>query len=94
MTLASTSETPSIFKDGKPKPAVYKIQNFFYDYYLDFDQLSKEVCCRTPEDLEDGRGLVGLRLRSLWFVDLTTRGKWEIKNFSVGYTVKAVGLPI
>ena len=94
MALASTSETPSIFKDGKLKPAVYKIQNFFYDYYLDFDQLSKEVCCRTPEELEDGRGLVRLRLRSLWFVSLTTGGKWEIKNLGVGYTVKAVGLQI
>ena len=94
MTLASTSDTPSIFKDGKPRPGIYKIKNFCYGYYLDFNQLSKEVCCRTPDELEDGRGLVRLRLRSLWFVSLTTRAKWEIKNLGIGYTVKVVGLPI
>ena len=71
MTLTSTSDATSIFKEGKLKPGIYKIQNLFAESYLDIHRHSKEVCCRPARDLEDGRGLVRLRLRFSWFVGLT-----------------------
>ncbi|KAF9783532.1 hypothetical protein BJ322DRAFT_1110426 [Thelephora terrestris] len=57
MTLKSTGDSPSIFKDGKLKPGIYKIQNLRSDTYLDIHQYSNEVCCRPAKDLEEGRGL-------------------------------------
>ena len=58
MTLKSTTDSSSIFKDGKLKPGIYKIQNLFAETYLDIHPHSKELCCRPAKDLEDGRGLV------------------------------------
>jgi len=60
MTLNSISDAPSIFKDGKLKPGIYKIQNLESETYLDIHQNSKQVCCRPAGDLEDGGGLVRL----------------------------------
>jgi len=57
MTPNSTSNSSSIFKDGKLKPGIYKIQNLYTDTYLDIHRHSKEVCCRPAKDLEDGRDL-------------------------------------
>jgi len=57
MTFNSTDSSPSIFKDGKPKPGIYKIQNLRSGTYLDIHQHSNEVCCRPAKDLEEGRGL-------------------------------------
>ena len=50
----------SIFKDGKVKPGIYKIQNQHSGTYLDVHQDSKIVCCRPAQDLKDGWGLVRL----------------------------------
>jgi len=58
MTLNSTTDSSSIFRDGKLKPGIYKIQNLFAETYLDIHLHSKKVCCRPARDLEDGRGLV------------------------------------
>jgi hypothetical protein len=60
MTLTSTGDSVSIFKDGKLKPGIYKIQNIQTDTYLDVDVPSREVCCRPAKDLGEGRGLVRL----------------------------------
>ena len=56
---------PSIFKDGKLKPGIYKIQNLCSETYLDIHRHSREVCCRPARDLEDGRGLVSPHLPSV-----------------------------
>ena len=58
MTLSSTGDSSSIFKDGKPKQGIYKIQNIFTETYLDIHRHSKELCCRPAKDLEDEGGLV------------------------------------
>ncbi|KAF9642075.1 hypothetical protein BDM02DRAFT_2708081 [Thelephora ganbajun] len=87
MTLDSNSDL-SIFKDGRLKPGIYKIQNLYAETYLDIHQHSKGVCCRPGRDLEDGRGLVRLCLPSA--IRLSDAHKWEIKTFGVGYTVRRV----
>jgi len=56
MTLNSTSDSSSIFKDGKLKPGIYKIQNIQSETYLDIRVHSREVCCRPANDLGEGRG--------------------------------------
>ena len=58
MTLNSTSDSPSIFKDGKLKPGIYKIQNINIEAYVDVEVHTREVCCRPANDLGEGRGLV------------------------------------
>jgi len=65
MTLNSTSDSSSIFKDGKLKPGIYKIQNVRFEEYLDIHRHSMELCCRPAKDLEDGRGLVSWYLSSV-----------------------------
>jgi len=62
MGLNSASDHSSILKDGKIKPGIYKIQNIYAETYLDIHQHSKQMCCRPTQDLEDGCGLVRLRL--------------------------------
>ncbi|KAF9649751.1 hypothetical protein BDM02DRAFT_1745526 [Thelephora ganbajun] len=56
MTLNSTSNTSSILEGGKLKPGIYKIQNIQTGTYLDVEVHTREVCCRPPKDLEEGRG--------------------------------------
>ncbi|KAF9648157.1 hypothetical protein BDM02DRAFT_2342502 [Thelephora ganbajun] len=53
----STSDSSSIFKDGKLKPGIYKIQNVYTETYLDIEVHSREMCCRPAKDLGEGRGL-------------------------------------
>ena len=48
----------TIFKDGKLKPGIYKFQNLYNDAYLDIHENSREMYCRPPEELKEGRGLV------------------------------------
>ena len=88
MTLNSTNASSSIFKDGRLKPGIYKIQNLYSETYLDIHQHSKQVCCRPARDLEEGRGLV--RMRPLPVARVLNTCKWEIKGFGVGYTVQRV----
>ena len=82
--------TRSIFKDGKLKPGIYKIQNLFSETYLDIHRHSREVCCRSTRDLGDGRGLVSQYLPSV--VHVSDGQKWEIKSLGGGYTVRMVSL--
>ena len=62
MTLDSTSDSPSIFEGGRVKPGVYKIQNLYHQGYLDIAEHSRELRCFPARDLENGKGLVRLRL--------------------------------
>lgn len=59
MTLTSTGNILSIFKDGKLKAGVYKIQNLYTEGYVDIHEYSRELCCRPAQDLREGRGIVG-----------------------------------
>ena len=67
VTMNSTSGSSSIFKDGRLKPGVYKIQNIQSETYLDIEVPSREVCCRPAKVLGEGRGIVSRHL-CLWFV--------------------------
>lgn len=58
MTLHSTDDASSIFKDGKLKPGIYNIQNVQTENYVDIEVHTREVCCRPAKDLGVGRGLV------------------------------------
>ena len=60
MTPNSTGESLSIFKDGKLKPGIYKIQNIQTENYVDIEVHSRELCCRPAKDLGEGRGLVSV----------------------------------
>ena len=60
MTLNSTDSSSSIFKNGKLKHGIYKIQNLCCETFLDVHHHSKQVCCRPAQNLEDGEGLVRL----------------------------------
>jgi len=55
---STTSDSLSIFKDGKLKPGIYKIQNLRAQTYMDVHEHLREVCCRPATALEEGRGFV------------------------------------
>ena len=57
LTLHTMTST-SIFKDGKLKPGIYKIQNAASNTYVDIREHPKELCCR-PATLLEGKGRVG-----------------------------------
>ena len=57
MTLTSTNESESVFRDGKIKPGIYKIQNIVGQTYVDIREHTKELCGRPAAALE-GKGLV------------------------------------
>jgi hypothetical protein len=48
----------SLFKDGKLRPGIYKIQNIVGQTYADIRDHTKELCGRPATALE-GKGLVG-----------------------------------
>ena len=58
MAFTSTSDSLSIFKDGKLKPGIYKIQSLYIEAFLDVEEHSREIYCHPFQDLRDGRGLV------------------------------------
>ena len=59
MTPTSTSNSSSIFQDGKLKPGIYKIQNLHNDAFLDIhEHPARELHLRPAQDLREGRGLV------------------------------------
>lgn len=83
-----TSVPLSIFKDGKLKPGIYKIQNLYSQTYMDVEERSREVCGRPATILEEGRGLV----RPFWLsvIHASDDYKWEIKPLGPGYSVQRV----
>ena len=92
MTLNSTSDPPSILKDGKLKPGIYKIQNINTETYLDIEVHTREVCCRPAKDLGEGRGFVSRCPSSV--TPTSDHLQWEIKRLGAGYTVQRVSLLI
>ena len=58
MTSNSTSDSISIFQDGKLKPGIYKIQNLHTQTFMDIQEDTRDVCCRPATLLGEGRGLV------------------------------------
>ncbi|KAF9781769.1 hypothetical protein BJ322DRAFT_243359 [Thelephora terrestris] len=56
MIIHSTSDSSSVFTDGKLKPGIYRIQNIAGHTYLDIRDESKELCCR-PITVLEGKGL-------------------------------------
>ena len=91
MTFNSTDNPSPIFENGKLKPGIYKIQNIYAETYLDIEVHSRELRCRSANDLREGMGLVRphplLRL-------VSDHWKWEIKPFGAGYTIQRVSVPI
>ena len=66
LALTMTSTPTKIFKDGKLRPGIYKIQNLYTKGFLDAYEHSKEMCCRPVKD--PGEGLVRRYIPYLWFV--------------------------
>jgi hypothetical protein len=89
----STSESSSIFENGRLKQGGYKIQNLYSETYLDIHKYSQEMRCRPVRDLEGGKGLVRLCYQS-FPIYISNGSKWEIKHFGVGYTVRRVSMSI
>ena len=59
MASTSTSNPSSIFKDGKLKPGVYKIQSLNNNAYIDIhEHAARELHLRPAQDLGEGKGLV------------------------------------
>ena len=59
MTFTSTSNSSSVFQDGKVKSGIYKIYNIFHEAYLDIhEHPAREMYLRPAQDLGEGRGLV------------------------------------
>ena len=100
-TMTTTSGSSSIFKDGKLKPGIYKIQNLKPEYYLDVRTHSMEVCCRAERDLEEGRGLVRVQPSSVRFVcsrlEVGSHTPWRWicdKNGEIAYGSSIDRLPL
>ena len=85
MTSNLHSDSLSIFKDGKLKPGIYKIQKIYTETFLNIETHSRGVCCRPARDL--------VRLYLLSVVHVSDGGKWEIKPLGVGYSVQVVSMP-
>jgi len=62
MTLSSTTESLSVFKDGKLKSGIYKIQNIFAETFIDYEVHTREMCCRPANELGEDKGLVSWSL--------------------------------
>jgi len=93
MTLSSTtSGSLSIFKDGKLKPGIYKIQNLYAQTYMEIHEHSREACCRPVGALEEGEGLV--RPFQWSMAHIADDQKWEIKPLGAGYSVRRVSVLI
>ena len=94
MTLRSTSDSSSIFENGKLKPGIYKIQNIQNRTYLDVEVHTREVCGRPTKDLEEGRGLVCRRSSQLFVSDdqkVGNQGFWGWIYGATGEHTNTVG---
>ena len=86
MTLTSTGGYTSIFKDGKLKPGVYKIQNIASQTYVDLQEHTRELYCR-PATVLEGKGLVGSLPRSAHIAVIATifSGKFTLWVPGIAY---------
>jgi len=87
MTLTSTGGYTSIFKDGKLKPGLYKIQNIVSQTYVDIQEHTRELCCR-PAAVIEGNGLVSLHLHlaHIVVVVMIFSGKSTLWVLDIAYT--------
>ena len=60
MTVTSTNDSVSIFKDEKLKPGIYRIQNIVGQTYVDIREHTRELCGR-PTTVLEGKGPVSSR---------------------------------
>ena len=90
MAANSTSDSSSIFKDGKLKPGIYKIKSLSSQTFMDIHEHTRTVCCRPTTLLGEGMGLVCLMLQSV--ARVADKLKWEIKPLGAGYSVQRVGV--
>ena len=82
---STTSDSLSIFEDGKLKPGIYKIQNLYSRTYVDIHEHSRAVCCRPAVTLEEGGGLV-CSFPNSWVAYLTIRsGKLSHLGLGIPY---------
>ena len=93
MRSTSANDSVSVFKDGKLKPGIYKIQNIVGHTYADIRENTRELCCRPTVALE-GKGLVGPHHRFVPIVMamITFSGKFSLLGLdipSAGYSTKA-----
>ena len=79
----------TILRDGKLKPGVYRIQNIVGQTYVDIQERTRELCCRSATALIGGKGLVGLCLH-LTPVIIVKYLQWEILPSGRGYTIRRV----
>ena len=49
---------PTIFRDGRLKPGIYKIKSILTETYVDIEIHSRTLCGRPAENLGAGSGLV------------------------------------
>jgi hypothetical protein len=86
MAQTSTDDSVSVFRDGKLKPGIYKIQNIVGQTYLDIREHTKELCCR-PVTVLEGKGLVGSspHLIPVAIVIVTFSGKFSLRVPDIPY---------
>ena len=87
MTSTSTSGYTFIFKDGKLKPGIYKIQNVVSETYVDVLEHTGELCCRPVTVLEGNELLVGSRPRLVHMAVIITisSGKSALWVLAIAY---------
>lgn len=95
MTITSTNDPVSIFKDGKLKPGIYKIQNIVGQTYVDTREHTRELCGRPATALE-GKGLVRfMSLFNSYRLTIISSGKSSLRVLDIpfaGYSIKPVSL--
>ena len=52
------NDSSTIFRDGRLKPGIYKIQNIVTQTYVDIEVHRRTVCSRPAQNLQEGNGLV------------------------------------
>ena len=87
MTSTSTNGYTSIFKDGKLKPGIYKLQNIVSQTCVDIQEHTRRLYCR-PVTAVEGNQLVGLRPLLAQIVVIVTifGGKFTLLVLDIAYT--------
>ena len=86
MTLTSANESDSVFRDGKLKPGIYKIQNIVSQTYVDIREQTRELCGRPAAAL-GGRGLVRScpHLAHIVVILIVSSGKFSLPDPDIPY---------
>ena len=86
MTSNSASESDSVFRNGKIRPGIYKIQNVVGKTYVDIREHTKELCGRPAAALE-GKGLVRScpHLSHTVVTSITSSGRFSLLGPDIPY---------